>query len=127
MNGLCGLPRCSFGARGEVVSFYAPRRTAWFRRFFFFSSRRRHTRWNCDWSSHVCSSDLVGVALVAEGDQADLQLRRRLAVGDLVADGPDLLLGALDQAAHAAGRVQDEDDLDLRLAGLGRLDRKSVV
>src|SRR6516164_5841242 len=25
---------------------------------FFFSSRRRHTRWNCDWSSEVCSSDL---------------------------------------------------------------------
>src|SRR6267143_5586253 len=28
------------------------------REFFFFSSRRRHTRWNCDWSSDVCSSDL---------------------------------------------------------------------
>src|SRR5689334_24741461 len=27
--------------------------------FFFFSSRRRHTRWNCDWSSDVCSSDLT--------------------------------------------------------------------
>src|SRR5438309_4165030 len=27
--------------------------------FFFFSSRRRHTRWNCDWSSDVCSSDLL--------------------------------------------------------------------
>src|SRR6267143_7068490 len=25
---------------------------------FFFSSRSRHTRWNCDWSSDVCSSDL---------------------------------------------------------------------
>src|SRR3989338_1539055 len=25
---------------------------------FFFSSRRGHTRWNCDWSSDVCSSDL---------------------------------------------------------------------
>src|SRR5689334_23660543 len=29
---------------------------------FFFSSRRRHTRWNCDWSSDVCSSDLGGAA-----------------------------------------------------------------
>src|SRR2546430_9124435 len=28
-------------------------------RFFFFSSRRRHTRFDCDWSSDVCSSDLV--------------------------------------------------------------------
>src|SRR5260370_14767770 len=26
--------------------------------FFFFSSRRRHTRFKCDWSSDVCSSDL---------------------------------------------------------------------
>ena len=28
--------------------------------FFFFSSRRRHTRLVSDWSSDVCSSDLVG-------------------------------------------------------------------
>src|SRR5256886_14828575 len=27
--------------------------------FFFFSSRRRHTRFDCDWSSVVCSSDLA--------------------------------------------------------------------
>src|SRR5260370_41379603 len=26
---------------------------------FFFSSRRRHTRFKCDWSSDVCSSDLL--------------------------------------------------------------------
>src|SRR5205085_7129375 len=30
--------------------------------FFFFSSRRRHTRFDCDWSSDVCSSDLVGTS-----------------------------------------------------------------
>src|SRR5256886_12142458 len=29
--------------------------------FFFFSSRRRHTRFDCDWSSDVCSSDYPGV------------------------------------------------------------------
>src|SRR5256886_6365752 len=28
-------------------------------RVFFFSSRRRHTRFDCDWSSDVCSSDLL--------------------------------------------------------------------
>src|SRR5439155_2137240 len=34
--------------------------------FFFFSSRRRHTRWPRDWSSDVCSSDLsYGEATVA--------------------------------------------------------------
>src|SRR5207237_5465189 len=31
-----------------------------FSHFFFFSSRRRHTRFKCDWSSDVCSSDLTG-------------------------------------------------------------------
>src|SRR5690625_5732628 len=30
---------------------------------FFFSSRRRHTRWPRDWSSDVCSSDLMLAAL----------------------------------------------------------------
>src|SRR5947207_11523952 len=30
--------------------------------FFFFSSRRRHTRSLCDWSSDVCSSDLAARA-----------------------------------------------------------------
>src|SRR6266403_2767499 len=36
--------------------------------FFFFSSRRRHTRSLRDWSSDVCSSDLVGNVL-ARGDR----------------------------------------------------------
>src|SRR5690606_5581678 len=31
-------------------------------RSFFFSSRRRHTRFSRDWSSDVCSSDLDGLA-----------------------------------------------------------------
>src|SRR3989338_11301001 len=35
--------------------------------FFFFSSRRRHTRWNCDWSSDVCSSDLAREDVDVEG------------------------------------------------------------
>src|SRR5437764_4712439 len=33
--------------------------------FFFFSSRRRHTRYIGDWSSDVCSSDLIGKARTA--------------------------------------------------------------
>src|SRR5689334_24699171 len=42
--------------------------------FFFFSSRRRHTRWNCDWSSDVCSSDLndYDVATITR-DRFDVQ------------------------------------------------------
>src|SRR2546430_12620886 len=34
--------------------------------FFFFSSRRRHTRFDCDWSSDVCSSDLKDVMCQVE-------------------------------------------------------------
>src|SRR5439155_5276853 len=39
--------------------------------FFFFSSRRRHTRWPRDWSSDVCSSDLSRkmAAAIAKGTQ----------------------------------------------------------
>src|SRR5256886_15545370 len=32
---------------------------------FFFSSRRRHTRFDCDWSSDVCSSDLANLVSCA--------------------------------------------------------------
>src|SRR5260370_22871980 len=32
---------------------------------FFFSSRRRHTRFKCDWSSDVCSSDLLAARSTA--------------------------------------------------------------
>src|SRR5215467_15848471 len=34
--------------------------------FFFFSSRRRHTRLQGDWSSDVCSSDLLFVSVHAD-------------------------------------------------------------
>src|SRR5438034_11027772 len=37
---------------------------------FFFSSRRRHTRSLCDWSSDVCSSDLRDIRLVVATDAA---------------------------------------------------------
>src|SRR5689334_17623620 len=42
--------------------------------FFFFSSRRRHTRWNCDWSSDVCSSDLTLAEATARLDVASAHL-----------------------------------------------------
>src|SRR6202034_785131 len=38
-----------------------PHPTRWPRRKFLFSSRRRHTRLQGDWSSDVCSSDLEAV------------------------------------------------------------------
>src|SRR6266487_1416748 len=44
---------------------------------FFFSSRRRHTRWTGDWSSDVCSSDLVW----ALSDQVESPTRLGARVG----------------------------------------------
>src|SRR5256885_17230410 len=56
--------------------------------FFFFSSRRRHTRLQGDWSSDVCSSDLLD-------DQEPLghrALRQHVAnVAGIGACAPDLL------------------------------------
>src|SRR2546426_4881790 len=48
---------------------------------FFFSSRRRHTRLQGDWSSDVCSSDL---ALVRDGqaDKGQILIDRILKNGD---------------------------------------------
>src|SRR2546430_13101430 len=52
---------------------------------FFFSSRRRHTRFDCDWSSDVCSSDLEKVAQAVKAvasipgitqEQADVLVHR---------------------------------------------------
>src|SRR5690625_6503552 len=40
--------------------------------FFFFSSRRRHTRWPRDWSSDVCSSDLTLIFYFLVLDQCSI-------------------------------------------------------
>src|SRR5690606_40533443 len=53
---------------------------------FFFSSRRRHTRFSRDWSSDVCSSDLDGSA-------------------DLVPDRAVALPGLTDELADVLGEV----------------------
>src|SRR5690625_3263947 len=45
--------------------------------FFFFSSRRRHTRWPRDWSSDVCSSDLVRIGQVNVVDIEDILVRKK--------------------------------------------------
>src|SRR2546423_11814404 len=42
----------------------SPIRTDFHLRVFFFSSRRRHTRFDSDWSSDVCSSDLYAAGCV---------------------------------------------------------------
>src|SRR5437762_9265287 len=52
--------------------------------FFFFSSRRRHTRYIGDWSSDVCSSDL------ADLNKIDIRVGTILTVEDV--DGSDKLV-----------------------------------
>src|SRR5205085_2615279 len=47
---------------------------------FFFSSRRRHTRFDCDWSSDVCSSDLDEVAAFEREFAEQLGARHALCV-----------------------------------------------
>src|SRR6266498_5137313 len=60
--------------------------------FFFFSSRRRHTRCGRDWSSDVCSSDLDGAGLA---DELVHPLVREGAVAVAVDVGPVRLAGWL--------------------------------
>src|SRR2546430_13569359 len=56
--------------------------------FFFFSSRRRHTRFDCDWSSDVCSSDLAAKKVTVVRIQ---WLKSRTTVwSSLPADNQDL-------------------------------------
>src|SRR5215510_11924032 len=54
---------------------------------FFFSSRRRHTRWPRDWSSDVCSSDLCCTAAAGRHCAARAGRRRRAVL--LVAAGAE--------------------------------------
>src|SRR5438105_10741334 len=65
--------------------------------FFFFSSRRRHTRSTRDWSSDVCSSDLLSADVVVRPDgKISLPL-----LNDVEAAGftPDQLRARLIEAA----------------------------
>src|SRR5256886_17101838 len=47
---------------------------------FFFSSRRRHTRFDCDWSSDVCSSDLAASHQLSHEQFLELVLQDELNV-----------------------------------------------
>src|SRR6266478_9819927 len=62
---------------------------------FFFSSRRRHTRFDCDWSSDVCSSDLAG---------RDREIRLRPSLTALLPGSvPIRFLGGRDRNRSAFG------------------------
>src|SRR5688572_32813548 len=63
----------------------------------FFSSRRRNTRFDCDWSSDVCSSDLA----VGRWGGENLGLR-------LSAPPPHRLCGLQGEAAGEDGQRSEE-------------------
>src|SRR5947209_12011834 len=67
---------------------------------FFFSSRRRHTRYWRDWSSDVCSSDLHVGPAVAQGPGNFEGLGRRLLDG-LALEGAESVEGRASLHLHA--------------------------
>src|SRR6266481_1211384 len=75
--------------------------------FFFFSSRRRHTRWNCDWSSDVCSSDLNnGFALLRLADIGETDIGGHARHAEDAKRGRDRRLGGIElQEAVARHRA----------------------
>src|SRR5258705_959958 len=58
--------------------------------FFFFSSRRRHTRCLSDWSSDVCSSDLDEELLVV-ADVGELNARQQVERPVMNTSFPEIL------------------------------------
>src|SRR6266487_78827 len=88
--------------------------------FFFFSSRRRHTRWTGDWSSDVCSSDLAPGGSLLQGDAhlVDLQDLLGAALLDAHAAGEPLHQPVLLQPREA---LPDGRAADAELAGERRL------
>src|SRR5256884_9391410 len=95
--------------------------------FFFFSSRRRHTRCSRDWSSDVCSSDLIlkqGEVLIATFQaalsDADLEHLRRGLVQQVVkfrSRGVIVDVTAMDVMDSFASRTLREIAHMIRLRG----------
>src|SRR5438270_3830079 len=69
--------------------------------FFFFSSRRRHTRFDCDWSSDVCSSDLPA------GGEDEREAAGHALAGRHVLGGPELALAAHELTDVHGGRSEE--------------------
>src|SRR5438876_7270462 len=83
-------------------------------RIFFFSSRRRHTRWTGDWSSDVCSSDLARRAFRPGGREAtEVQDHRGGGHGFRAAYG-DGEEGGEDQSFERGGSAGARDSLHSR-------------
>src|SRR3712207_8257995 len=79
---------------------------------FFFSSRRRHTRYWRDWSSDVCSSDLV-VSVCAERAAGPVDsLTGLVATRDVAADAA---VGVQDRGVVATAEVTTDRSEERRV------------
>src|SRR5688572_33009969 len=76
--------------------------------FFFFSSRRRHTRFDCDWSSDVCSSDLPR-SFMRKNSTSTAGKRRRTRI--MTAPTGQRRLATIDKTAKtkSAGKLRSEE------------------
>src|SRR5688572_27824901 len=71
---------------------------------FFFSSRRRHTRFDCDWSSDVCSSDLFG--MISGSSIANTVTVGSLTIPAMIRIGyARHFAGAVEAAAATGGQI----------------------
>src|SRR2546427_2365996 len=116
------LTRAISGWRGGCKRLPYHESSSWACVGVFFSSRRRHTRFDCDWSSDVCSSDLVGqpefavarlavcTGVGAGGNAEELGLQQGIRYGGDV-DG--------DEGATGAGRCRVDGMGQQLLAGAG--------
>src|SRR5688572_8456983 len=77
---------------------------------FFFSSRRRHTRFDCDWSSDVCSSDLAAKP-VMEGKAVLFKKFAGIDCFDIEIDerDPDKLVDIIASLEPTFGGINLED------------------
>src|SRR5207237_3135214 len=79
--------------------------------YFFFSSRRRHTRFKCDWSSDVCSSDLADPP-PPEGRVPALRPKRRGVDRELPVEVQDRDVGGRPRRQRAAGEAEEAGGAD---------------
>src|SRR2546430_11164067 len=84
---------------------------------FFFSSRRRHTRFDCDWSSDVCSSDLFAAIAEARQQRLSVRLSGESHVIAALPEWLDHLIGVL--LDNACKYTPDGGTIDLRVAADG--------
>src|SRR5437899_9099157 len=89
-------------------------------RFFFFSSRRRHTRCLSDWSSDVCSSDLENHLLAVRGEEQVGEVLTTQTGGEGADQPPRARLPQLDfmlGAGHEPVVIGREDRSEERRVG----------